>query len=82
VINLQNVEPRGSVIELSDRQWAKDNSQITSSEEGRGIDVSPLRQNAARSIRDNFEFGANAIEASDLHSEKHDSQITSTEAGN
>jgi hypothetical protein len=46
------------------------------------MDVRQRFAKADRSIRDNFEFGANEIEASDLDSEKHDAQNTSTEAGN
>jgi hypothetical protein len=43
------------------------------------IEVRPLRANALRFIRDNFESRANVTDDSDSHDRKQPSQITSTD---
>jgi hypothetical protein len=53
---------RGSIVtDSSDLQSEKHDSQITSTDAGRRIDLRPLPKNAFRSIRDNFEFDSNVM---------------------
>jgi hypothetical protein len=58
-------------------QPEKQDLQITSTESGMTMLLSPLRQNALSSIRRNFEDSSNVTKKSDLHSKKQDSLIIS-----
>jgi hypothetical protein len=75
-----NFDPDSNVIESSDLQEEKHDSQITSTDAGRRIDARQLGLNAHRSIRCNREFGSKMMEMREMHSEKQHSQITSTES--
>jgi hypothetical protein len=54
---------------------------MTSTDDGKAIDLKPLRQNALCSSLDNFESAGNITEARNGHDRKQFSQMTSTDAG-
>jgi hypothetical protein len=63
----------------SDLHSEKQNSQITSTNEGMRIDVKALSRNAQPSHRDILVSESNVTNASNLHPEKQNSQIISTD---
>jgi hypothetical protein len=58
-------------IELSDLHFAKNDSQITSTDAETATDCKPVLQNVSFSSRDNIDTGGNEIGVRDSHHEKH-----------
>jgi hypothetical protein len=79
---IRNLFEFGEIVaETSDLHSRKHDSQITSSEGGKSIDIKPVLEKADLSIRDNLESTANMIQESSVHLEKPDLPMTSKDGG-
>jgi hypothetical protein len=77
----RNLQFWSNVTDTSEWQSSKQYLQITSTEAGIWIEVSPLSPSANLSNRDNLQFGSKETDASKWQWLKQDWQITSIEAG-
>jgi hypothetical protein len=70
-IDVHDSDPQSIVTDWSDVQSEKQDSETTSTEAGRWMDLRSLHENALDSIRDNFDLEANEMNGSDLQFENH-----------